>query len=128
MIPGLKDLVERRIQESIANGDLDDLPGRGKPVKFEDDRNVPEDLRLAYKILKNANCLPPEAELRKDIRHMKDMLDSIPDENEKLAQIRRINYKVMKLNALGRGSPLFEEHEVYYGKIVDKLGSGPRRE
>ncbi len=122
MIGAFKDIVERRIQESMSNGDLDNLPGRGKPLELEDDSNIPEDLRMAYKILKNADCLPPEVELRKDIRALKDLLDSIPDEQEKLRQIRRINFKIMKLNSMGRGSPLFEEHEVYYRKVVEKLG------
>lgn len=108
----------------MANGDLDNLPGRGKPLQLEDDSHIPEDLRMAYKVLKNANCLPPEVELRKDIRQLKDLLDSIPDEQEKLRQIRRINFKIMKLNIMGRGSPLFEEHEVYYRKVVDRLGPG----
>lgn len=122
MIGAFKDIVERRIQECMANGDLDNLPGQGKPLELEDDSNIPEDLRMAYKILKNADCLPPEVELRKDIRALKDLLDSIPDEQEKLSQIRRINFKIMKLNSMGRGSPLFEEHEVYYRKVVEKLG------
>ncbi len=124
MIHCFSDIVERRIQESMANGDLDNLPGRGKPLLLEDDSHIPEDLRMAYKVLKNANCLPPEVELRKDIRQLKDLLDSIPDEQEKLRQIRRINFKIMKLNIMGRGSPLFEEHEVYYRKVVDRLGPG----
>lgn len=123
MLPGFDDIIEKRIQESLAKGEFDDLPGRGRPLALEDDSHVPEDLRLAYKVLKNANCLPPEVELRKDIRQMKDMLDAIPDEKEKVRQIRRINYKIMKLNAMGRGSPLFEENEIYYRKVVDKLES-----
>jgi TusA-related sulfurtransferase len=123
VIPGFDDIIEQRIRESMARGEFDDLPGRGKPLHLEDDSHIPEDLRLAYKVLKNANCLPPEVELRKDIRQMKDMLDAIPDEKEKVRQIRKINYKIMKLNAMGRGSPLFEESEIYYRKVVDKLES-----
>ena len=122
MIPGFEEIIERRIKEAQANGEFDDLPGRGKPLRIEDDSHVPEDLRLAYKVLKNANCLPPEVELRKDIRQMKDLLDAVPDEQEKVLQIRRINYKVLQLNSMGRGSPLFDEDEVYYRKIVDRLG------
>lgn len=122
MIPGFDDIIEHRIQEAMAKGDFDNLPGYGKPLRLEDDSHIPEDLRMAYKVLKNANCLPPEVELRRDIRHMKDMLDDIPDEAEKVRQIQRINYKIMKLNTMGRGSPLFEEDEVYYRKVVDRLG------
>jgi hypothetical protein len=122
LIPGFEEIIERRIKEAQANGEFDDLPGRGKPLRIEDDSHVPEDLRLAYKVLKNANCLPPEVELRKDIHQMKDLLDAMPDEQEKVLQIRRINYKVLQLNSMGRVSPLFDEDEVYYRKIVDRLG------
>ncbi|MCF8061857.1 MAG: DUF1992 domain-containing protein [Deltaproteobacteria bacterium] len=123
MIPGFDDIIEQRIQESLSKGEFDNLPGRGKPLQLEDDSHVPEDLRMAYKVLKNAGCLPPEIELKKEILQMKDMLDAIPEEQEKVRQIRRINYKIMKLNTMGRGSPLFEEDEIYYRKVVDRLES-----
>ena len=123
IIPGYQKVIERRIHEAQQNGDFENLPGKGKPLQLEDDRHIPEDLRLAYKVLKNADCLPPEVQLRKEISQMKDMLDSIPDEKEKYLQIRRINFKITKLNAMGRSTALFEEKEIYYKKIVDKLGN-----
>ena len=119
---GFQKIAEKKIKEALKNGQFDDLPGAGKPLKMEDDSNIPEDLRLAYKILKNADCLPPELQLKKDIRQMEDMLESIPDEKEKYRQIKRINYKVMQLNMMGHKSPLLEEKEIYYKKLVDKLG------
>jgi hypothetical protein len=33
-------------------------------MDLSEDPMVPEDLRMAYKVLKNAGCLPPELELR----------------------------------------------------------------
>ncbi len=115
-------IVEKKIIKAKEEGAFDDLPGHGEPLSIEDDSNVPEDLRLVHKILKNADCLPPELQLRKEIRQMEDMLDSIPDEKEKYRQVKRINYKIMQLNMMGKGSPLLEETQVYYGKLVDKLG------
>src|SRR5688572_32819466 len=47
-------IAEQRIAEAIANGDFDDLPGSGKPLELDDDALIPEELRLAYRILKNA--------------------------------------------------------------------------
>ncbi len=113
-------IIEKRIQDAQDSGDFDNLPGKGKPIDFEDDRNIPEDLRLTYKILRNADCLPPELALRKEIRTMEDMLDHIPDEKEKLRHIKKINYKIMQLNMMGKGSPLLGESEVYYRKVLDK--------
>ena len=46
-------IVEKRIKEAEKRGEFDDLPGSGEPLTLEDDSQIPEDLRLAYKILKN---------------------------------------------------------------------------
>lgn len=114
-------IIEKKIQEAVNNGEFDNLPGQGKPLKLDDESRVPDDLRLAYKVLKNANCLPPEVELRKEIRQMEDMLDHIPDEKEKYRQIKKINLKVMKLNMMGHKSPLLEEKQIYYRKILERV-------
>ena len=113
-------IIEKRIQDAQNNGDFDNLPGKGKPIDLEDDSNIPEDLRLTYKILRNADCLPPEIALRKEIRTMEDMLDHIPDEKEKFRHIKKINYKIMQLNMMGRGSSLLGDSQVYYRKVLDK--------
>lgn len=117
---GFQKIIEQRIKEAQKKGEFDNLPGRGEPLAFEDDRHIPDDLRLAYKILKNANCLPPELELKKEILQVEELLESIPDEKEKYRQIKKINYKIMKLNLMGHKSPLLEEKQIYYRKLLDK--------
>ncbi len=117
----LQKIAEKKILDAIQNGEFENLPGKGKPIQLEDDSRIPEDMRLAYKILKNAHCLPPELELKKEINQMKELLGAMPDEREKYRLIRKINLKIMKLNMMRRVSPLLEEHELYYRKIVDKL-------
>jgi hypothetical protein len=121
MMLAFQKIVERRIKEAQERGDFANLPGQGHPIHLEDDSHVPEDLRLAYKILKNADCIPPELQLRKEIRQMEDMLAGIPDEKEKYRQIKKINYKIMQLNMTRKRSPLLEETELYYKKVLDKL-------
>ena len=66
MFTGFEKIIEERIRKAQLDGAFDDLPGAGKPLPPED-MNIPEDIRLAYKILKNADCIPPELELRKEI-------------------------------------------------------------
>lgn len=114
-------IVEERIKDAQNRGEFDDLPGSGAPLKMEDDSHVPEDLRMAYKILKNADCLPPELEMKKEIRQMEDLLDGIPDEKERYRLIKQINFKITKLNMFREKSPLLEETEIYYKKLVDKF-------
>ena len=118
---GYQKIIEQRIKEANERGEFDDLPGQGEPLDLVDDSNVPEDLRLAYKVLKNADCLPPELEAKKEIRQMEDLLDNIPDEKEKYKLIKKINYQIMKLNVSGTKSPLFEEQEIYYKKLIDRF-------
>ncbi len=56
----LEFIAEQRIAEAIANGELDDLPGAGKALELDDHALVPEELRVAHRILKNAGVAPPE--------------------------------------------------------------------
>ena len=63
-------LAERRIREAIAQGEFDHLPGAGKPLNLEEYFSTPEDLRMAFSILKNANCAPAEVELLKEISRL----------------------------------------------------------
>jgi len=66
----LEFLAEQRIAEAIAKGELDDLPGAGRPLALDDDAHVPEELRLAYRILKNAGYVPPELETVNEIAQL----------------------------------------------------------
>jgi hypothetical protein len=121
ILPGYEKIVEQRIKEAMEKGEFDNLPGKGKPIPLEDDSHVPEDLRLAYKLLKNADCLPPELLEKKEILQMEDMLAKLPDEKERYKLIKTINFKIMKLNVTGKKSPLLEEKQIYYKKLVDKI-------
>jgi hypothetical protein len=122
-LAALERIAEQRIREALERGELDNLPGSGKPIDLEDDRHLPEDLRLAYKILKNADCLPPELELKKEISNTEALLGSLPDEGEKYKQLKKLNYMVMKLNEMRKGSVRWEEKQRYYEKIVNSIGS-----
>ncbi len=114
-------IAEEKIREAMRNGDFEDLPGKGKPLELEDDSHLPVDLRLAYKVLKNANCLPQELELRKEIRNTEELLSGIEDTQEKYRQMQRLNYLVMKLNMTRKVSPLLEENQRYFEKVIEKL-------
>jgi hypothetical protein len=114
-------IAERKIREAQEKGEFDNLPGKGKPLQLEDDSQVPEELRLAYKILKNADCLPPELELKKDIIRMEEMLRGVQDVKEKYRLMKKLNFQIMKLNMMRKASPLLEEDQVYYDKVVEQF-------
>ena len=67
-------LVEQRIDEARARGDFDDLAGEGRPLQLEDLSLVPEELRAAYILLKNAGYLPPEVRTRQQISEVEALI------------------------------------------------------
>lgn len=117
---GFEKIVEERIRQAIRKGVFDKLPGAGKPLEFKDS-NIPEDLRLAYKILKNADFIPPELELRKEIRQTEDLLDGMKDESEKYRVLKKLNFLIMKLNSMRNGTAEFDVPQQYQAKLVDSI-------
>lgn len=61
LLPAYETLIEQRIREAAERGEFDDLPGAGQPLPLDDDLLVPEEVRVAHRILKNAGYVPPEA-------------------------------------------------------------------
>lgn len=114
-------IAENRILEAIEAGLFENLQGKGQPLNLEDDSHVPPELRMAYKILKNAGCLPPELELRQEVLTLQDLVAGLEDEAEKLKQMRRLNFLMMKLGMMRPMSALVMEHELYTPKILERL-------
>lgn len=118
-------LAERRILGAIERGELDDLPGKGEPLVLEDDDpNVPGELRMAYRILKNAGCVPPELELHQEIVRLRSLLASVEDPEERKCRRRDLEYRLLKFN-LGRKRPLsLADFPEYREKVERKIGGG----
>lgn len=105
MIPGFEAIVEERIKAAQKQGRFDNLEGKGKPLLFEDS-HVPNDLRLAHKILKNAGFLPPEVEIRKQITHIRELMDQAGETSADQAKLhKRLNYLMAKLDAVRSTGP-----------------------
>ncbi|MEZ5653789.1 MAG: DUF1992 domain-containing protein [Burkholderiaceae bacterium] len=71
MFGSFDDLIERRIAKAQAEGQFDDLPGQGRPLALDDDRLIPEELRVAYRVLRNAGMVPPEVTQRRQIAELR---------------------------------------------------------
>ena len=123
MFPGFEKLIESRIKKAQVEGAFEDLPGSGQPLHLEDDRHIPEDLRMAHKVLKNADCLPPEVQLRKEIRTTEDLLAGMTDTVQKYRTIKKLNFLILKLNALKDTNPAYDIPQRYYGELVERLGA-----
>ncbi|HSM47779.1 MAG TPA: DnaJ family domain-containing protein [Draconibacterium sp.] len=122
MIPGFEKIVEERILIAQRKGEFDNLEGAGKPLNLDELAGVPEELKLSYKILKNADCLPPEIEIKKEIHKTEDLLAGMDDTAEKYKVMKKLNFLIMKLNSIRKSSVEFEMPEKYLSNLVERFG------
>lgn len=123
MIPGFEKIVEERIRQAQKKGEFDALPGSGVPLELEDLSGVAEDLRLAYKILKNADCKPPELEIKEEIRQTEQLLAGMEDTRERYRMIKKINFLIMKLNTMCSSRIEFEVPQQYEEKLFERVAA-----
>jgi len=117
-------IAERLIREAMENGEFDNLEGAGKPLNFADETWIPEDLRIAYKVLKNAGYIPPEIELRNEIINMSSLINTIDDDKERLKKIKELNFILLKLNTMRKRPFDLDNFPEYERKVADKLTGG----
>lgn len=99
-------LSERRIQEALEKGDFDNLPGKGKPLVFADS-HIPSDVRMLYKVMKNAGLQPDEVALKKEIESLTEQLKNTTEETERQILKQKISDK-----------------QVHFGVLMDKRRGG----
>lgn len=112
--------AERHITDAQRKGEFDNLPGQGQPLALDDDSAVPEELRSGYRLLKNAGCLPPELEQRKEAMALADILKGIQREDERYQEIsRRLALMELKLRQAGLNTDFLRGD--YAGKLMQKI-------
>ncbi|MBP2664414.1 MAG: hypothetical protein H6Q71_2362 [Firmicutes bacterium] len=92
-------IAEQKIQEAIEQGELDNLPGKGKPLIF-DDAQIPQELRSSYKILKNNGVLPTEMALKREIVSLESLLQVCLCEDNKENLRKQLSNKQVQLGIL----------------------------
>ncbi len=94
--------AERHIAEAQAKGEFDNLAGSGEPLILDDDSHVPPELRAGYRLLKNAGCLPPELEQRREAIQLLDILKGIRHDDPQYQEVsRRLSLLELKLRQAG---------------------------
>ena len=126
MFPGFERIIEERIRKAQQKGEFENLKGTGKPLKFDRDNKVDNDLRLAYKILKNADCLPAEIHLKKEIKRTEDLLSGMENTAEKYRTLKKLNYLILKLNTMANLPINSEMPEKYSAKLVERLDASAK--
>ncbi len=110
--------AERHILDAQRQGEFDNLPGSGEPLTLDEDLHVPPELRAGYRLLKNAGCLPPELQQRKEAVDLADLLKTVSrDEPEYEALSRRLALLELKLRQSGLST------EFLYGEYAHNLAS-----
>lgn len=108
--------AERHILDAQTKGEFDDLPGRGEPLALDDDLHVPPELRAGYRLLKNAGCLPPELEQRREAVALVDLLKAVRPDDPQYAELsRRLALLELKLRQAGLNTDFLR------GEYADRL-------
>jgi len=116
-------IAERRILEAMQQGAFDDLPGRGRPLVPEALGGVPEELRMAYKVLKNAGYLPPELQLQQEIVSLRELFANCTDADERVALRRRLSEKQLRYRIYTERHGHNPTLAGYRQKLEDRVGS-----
>ncbi len=93
-------LVEQKIQEAMAAGEFDDLPGKGKPLDLSAYFATPEEVRVSNSILRNAGIVPEEVQLLGEIAKLKESLEGCADDGRRKEISRKIDELTLKYNLL----------------------------
>lgn len=87
----IEDHIGRSLRDSERSGELRAAPSYGKPLNMGDGyEQTPAELRMPFKILKDAGVVPPEVELMQQIARLQGELDAAPQAPTADALRRRI--------------------------------------
>jgi len=119
--PSLLDaLAEQHIVEATAHGDFADLPGAGAPLPPENMELVPEELRAAYRILKNAGCLPSELLPCAELREIERLMTHTTTGEERRNLLARMNFLLSRRTA---GTRNLQVDDAYFVRVAERLNN-----
>ena len=103
----LEEQIEQALRDSEASGELRRAPSYGRPLAADDGFDeTPAELRLPYKILKDAGLVPPEVQTMREITALQQALAACGDDADRAALRRQLADKrqhlALRLEAIGR--------------------------
>lgn len=93
-------IVEALIQEAMERGEFDNLPGKGQPIDLTEYFETPEEVRLAYSVLKGAGMAPREVDLLKEITELRQAQTATLDETKRHEIERQIQHKQIEFSLM----------------------------
>jgi len=89
--------VETLIRDAMERGEFDNLKGKGRPLDLDSYFSTPEEIRMAFSILKSNEFVPEEVEMLKDVATLKERLATTTDEIERQELARSLHNKQLAL-------------------------------
>jgi hypothetical protein len=120
-------IAERKIQQALRSDFLKNNPYKGKKLQPENLNHIPEELRSSYIVLKNANVLPKEMQIKKDIYNIQQLLATLPDDSPDSLELKKtLTLKEIEFNILLEQHKLkINSHNIrYISKVKKKLKIG----
>jgi hypothetical protein len=88
----LDEQIAQSLLESLRSGELQSAASWGKPLDLADGyAQTPDELRMAFKALKEAGFVPPEVETMKRIAALREVIAADPDAPEADAMRQRLS-------------------------------------
>lgn len=108
-------IAEEKIKQAINDGDFNDLPGAGKPLQLEDLGHIPEELRQAYRMMKNAGMVSDEKQLKKEVLTLEQLAavcsgDEKAEVEQKLTEKKVMLQQIMKQKGM-MSSPSYRQYQ-----------------
>ena len=94
----LEKAIEEKIKEAMANGEFDNLRGRGKPLDLGVYFSTSEDVRMAYAMLKSNEFVPREVELMQEIESLRAEMNDAATGAEREQLLKRLNERRLALD------------------------------
>jgi hypothetical protein len=121
LMDSLSLIAEQKIAQAMQERDFNSPKWKNKPLPLDDDRFVPDDLKMAYKVLKMSGYLPPEIEDRMEVKKLEDLIACTEDEHERLKQMKKLNVLLIKIDAKRQVPANISSQSEYYRKVVERI-------
>lgn len=120
-------IAEQKILEAMKTSSFTSEKWKNKKLPLDDDRHIPDDLKMAYKILKNSGYLPPEIEEKKEVQRLEDLIAATEDEHLRLQQMKKLNVLLMKIDARRKTPSNIAQQDDYYRRVVERISLNSRK-
>jgi len=115
---------EDKIKRAYQEGEFNNLPGFGKPLPKDSLAAVPQELRMAYRILKNSGFSIEENELKQELLNIENLLKVCVDKDESAELQTKYNQKLIQFHKMMKkrtGNSHSKHFGSYQQKVEDRL-------